>query len=144
MDEKTENIDKAQTSSPTNASFNEETRTGWIDLQIAKLDDLVHGKGDLPGQLEAFDRDTERFIERVFGPADRRLEVYKYAIAGEAERMVNLPEAAQEELAVDTAKKAIQQRRQVLLALRSELDEAEAKEEEALTGEDREDPPGMS
>jgi hypothetical protein len=138
MDEKT------QTSSPTNASFNEESRTGWIDVQMAKLEQLVHSDGDLTSKLDAFDRETERFIERVYGASDRRLEVYTYAISSEAERMVNLPEAAQEDMAVDLGRKAIQQRRQVLLALRSELDEAEHKEAEALTGEDREDPPGMS
>ena len=136
--------DKTQTSSPTNASFNEESRTGWIDVQMAKLEQLVHSDGDLTTKLDAFDRETERFIERVYGASDRRLEVYTYAISSEAERMVNLPEAAQEDMAVDLGRKAIQQRRQVLLALRSELDEAEHKEEEALTGEDREDPPGMS
>jgi hypothetical protein len=45
---------------------------------------------------------------------------------------------------VDIGKKSIQQRRQVLLGMKSEMEDAEAKESEALTGEDHEDPPGMS
>jgi hypothetical protein len=138
MDENT------QTSSPTNASFNEESRTGWIDVQMAKLEELSHTGGDLRRKLEAFDRETERLIKRLYGPTDKRLEVYKYAIIGEAERMVNLPQPAQEDTAVDVGKKSIQQRRQVLLGMKSEMGEAEAKECEALMGEDHEDPPGMS
>jgi hypothetical protein len=136
--------EKAQRSSPTNASFNEESRTDWIDIQMAKLEELSHMGGDLSRKLAAFDRKTERLIERLYGAADKRLEVYKYAIIGEAERMVNLPQPAQEDTAVDTGKKSIQQRRQVLLGMKSEMEEAEAKECEALTGEDREDPPAMS
>jgi hypothetical protein len=135
---------KTQTSSPTNSSFNEESRTAWVDIQMAKLEQLVHAAGDLSTNLEAFDRETERFIERVYGASDKRLEVYKYAIAGEAEPMVNLPEPAQEDMAVDIGRKAIQQRRQILLGMKSELQDAEKDEEKALTGEDREDPPGMS
>jgi hypothetical protein len=135
---------KKQSSTPTNASFNEESRSDWIDLQMAKLDQLVHTQGDLGPKLDAFDRETERQIERLYGATDKRLEVYKYAIMGEAERMVNLPQPAQEDMAVDTAKKAIQQRRQVLLGMKSEMDEAEAKECKALMGEDHEDPPAMS
>jgi hypothetical protein len=133
-----------QTSSPTNASFNEETRRTWIDSQMAKLERLAHGNGGMSEKLAAFDRETEQLIERLYGPKDRRLEVYKYAIVGEAERLVNLPEAAQEDLAVDVGKKAIQQRRQVLLGLKSELEQAETTEARALAGEDHEDPPGMS
>jgi hypothetical protein len=136
--------EKTQVSSPTNASFNEESRTDWIDIQMAKLNQLVHTDSDLSRKLEAFDRETERLIERLYGPTDKRLEVYKYAMSGEAEPMVNLPEPAQEDMAVDIGKKSIQQRRQVLLGLKSEMEEAEVKETEALTGEDREDPPGMS
>jgi hypothetical protein len=136
--------DKTQTSSPTNASFNEESRTGWIEIQIAKLDQLVHTDGDLSRKLETFDRETERLIERLYGATDKRLELYNYAITGEAETMVNLPESAQEDVAGDMGKKSIQQRRQVLLGLKSEMEDAEVKESEALTGEDREDPPGMS
>jgi hypothetical protein len=136
--------ERAPTRSPTNASFNEESRSNWIDIQMAKLEDISHMVGDLSSKLAAFDRETERLIERLYGSADKRLEVYKYAIAGEAEPMVNLPEPAQEDMAVDIAKKSIQQRRQVLLGMKTEMEEAETKECEALTGEDREDPPGMS
>ena len=58
--------------------------------------------------------------------------------------MVNLPEEAQETLEVDLPKKSLQQRRQVLLGILSELEEIEDAEEDALTGEDHEDPPGIS
>jgi hypothetical protein len=135
---------KKQQSTPTNASFNEESRSDWIDVQMSKLDQLVHIPGDLRPQLDAFDRETERLIARLYGEVDKRLEVYKYAIMGEAERMVNLPQPAQEEAAVNFGKKGIQQRRQILLGMRSEMDEAEAKECDALMGEDHEDPPMMS
>lgn len=55
--------------------------------------------------------------------------------------MVNLPESAQEPMAKDIAKTSIQQRRQVLLGILSEMPGLEDKEEEVLTGEDHEDPP---
>jgi hypothetical protein len=72
------------------------------------------------------------------------LEAYRYATMAEAESVVNLPESAQEEAAQDLPKKAIQQRRQVLEGCRSEFEEVEVKEAQALAGEDHEDPPGMS
>ena len=57
--------------------------------------------------------------------------------------MVNLPESAQEPLAKDLPKTAVQQRRQVLLGILTEMQDMEAKEVSMLVGEDREDPPNI-
>jgi hypothetical protein len=56
---------------------------------------------------------------------------------------VNLPESAQKPIAKDLPKTALQQRRQVLLGILTEVEELEAKEATVLTGEDREDPPSV-
>ena len=108
----------------------------------AQIERLTH----LPGAqtLADFDTETERLIREAYGEANDRLEAYRYATMAEAESMVNLPESAQEESAQDLPKKAIQQRRQVLEGIISELEAVESKEVAALTGEDREDPPMMS
>jgi hypothetical protein len=71
------------------------------------------------------------------------VEAYKYATVAEAEALVNLPESAQEPLAKDLPKTAVQQRRQVLLGILTEMQDMEAKEVSMLTGEDREDPPNI-
>jgi len=63
---------------------------------------------------------------------------------GEAEALVNLPESAQEPLTRDISKKGLQQRRQVLQGILTDLLPLEAQEADLLTGEDREDPPGPS
>ncbi|NUQ79634.1 MAG: hypothetical protein HUU21_39515 [Polyangiaceae bacterium] len=63
---------------------------------------------------------------------------------GEAEAIVNLPESAQEPQTRDVPKKGLQQRRQLLLGILTDIEELEASEAEVLAGEDREDPPGMS
>ena len=72
------------------------------------------------------------------------MESYKYATVGEAEALVNLPESAQEPLTRDIPKKGLQQRRQVLQGILTDLQPLEAQETDSLTGEDREDPPGLS
>jgi hypothetical protein len=72
------------------------------------------------------------------------VESYKYATVGEAEALVNLPESAQEPQTRDIPKKGLQQRRQVLQSILTDLQGLEAQEAELLTGEDREDPPGPS
>jgi hypothetical protein len=72
------------------------------------------------------------------------MEAYEYATLAEAEAVVNIPESAQEPLSQDLPQKAIQQRRQVLQGVVNELEAMEKKEEEALTGEDHEDPPGLT
>ncbi|MDH5775518.1 MAG: hypothetical protein OEZ57_11460, partial [Nitrospirota bacterium] len=61
-----------------------------------------------------------------------------------AEALVNMPESAQESLSQDLPQKAFQQRRQLLHAVLSDLEELEQQEAEALTGEDHEDPPGLN
>jgi hypothetical protein len=94
--------------------------------------------------FDAFDSETEDLLVKFYGEDHQYVEAYKYASLGEAEAMVNLPEEAQEALAVDLPKKSLQQRRQVLLGILSELEEIEDAEEDALTGEDHEDPPGIS
>jgi hypothetical protein len=68
---------------------------------------------------------------------------YKYATVAETEALVNLPESAQEPLAKDLPKTAIQQRRQVLLGILTEMQDMEAREVSMLAGEDREDPPNI-
>ena len=57
---------------------------------------------------------------------------------------MNLPESAQEPQTRDIPKKGLQQRRQLLQSILTELQELEAQEADVLTGEDREDPPGPS
>ena len=127
----------------TNASFTPESRSERIKVQLEKLERLGHQSNQAP-TFNSFDVETEDLLGTLYGKGHKYVEAYKYASLGEAEAMVNLPESAQEPLTRDVPKKALQQRRQVLQGILSELGEMEAKEEEALTGEDHEDPPGMS
>ncbi len=85
--------------------------------------------------------ETAQILSDLYGKGHTYVEAYKYASVGEAEAMVNLPESAQEPLAKDIPKTAIQQRRQVLLGILTEMEGLEDKEEEVLSGEDHEDPP---
>jgi primosomal protein N' len=109
---------------------------------MKKLEALGHRQAT-DQELAQFDEETEQLLIHTFGTSDKRIETYKYASLGEAETMVNLPESAQEQTAQDVPKKAIQQRRQVLEGIVSELQNSEETEEKALTGEDHEDPPMM-
>ena len=127
----------------TNATFTPENRSERIKNQLEKLEQLNH-RSDQPTGLNSFDVETEELLTGLYGKGHKYVEAYKYASIGEAEAMVNLPESAQEPLVRDTPKKALQQRRQVLQGILSEMEDMEGKEEEALTGEDHEDPPGMS
>jgi hypothetical protein len=124
----------------TNSSFSPITRTSQLHAQLEKLESLGHRQAN-DQELAQFDQETEDLLGRHFGPADARLEAYKYATLAEAETLVNMPESAQEQSAQDLPKKALQQRRQVLEGIMSELQPVEGKENEALTGEDHEDPP---
>ena len=81
---------------------------------------------------------------KIYGANHQYVESYKYATVGEAEALVNLPESAQEPLTRDIPKKGLQQRRQVLQSILTDLQPMEAQEADSLTGEDREDPPGPS
>ena len=85
--------------------------------------------------------ETEQILSDLYGKGHKYVESYKYASVGETEAMVNLPESAQEPMAKDIPKTAIQQRRQVLLGILTEMEGLEDKEEEVLAGEDHEDPP---
>jgi hypothetical protein len=91
--------------------------------------------------FDRFDSETEEILAKLYGPGHKYVESYKYASLGEAEAMVNLPESAQEPMAKNIAKTSIQQRRQVLLGILSEMEGLEDKEEEVLTDEDHKDPP---
>lgn len=124
----------------TNSSFSPITRITQLNAQLERLEALSHRQAN-EQELAQFDDEIEELLGRHFGPTDARLEAYKYATLAEAETLVNLPESAQEQSAQDLPKKAIQQRRQILEGILSELQEAEGKETVALTGEDHEDPP---
>ena len=126
-----------------NPTFSPESRAERFQAQIDKLEALSHGKAD-DRALNEFDAETEQLLIEIFGATNKQIETYKYATVADAEMMVNMPESAQEDAAQDLPKKAIQQRRQVLEGCISELQDAETKEAEVLTGEDHEDPPGMS
>jgi hypothetical protein len=124
----------------TNSSFSPITRITQFHALLEKLEALSHRQAN-DRELAQFDDEIEDLMGRHFGPTDARLEAYKYATLAEAETLVNLPESAQEQSAQDLPKKAIQQRRQILEGIVSELQEEKGKENEALTGEDHEDPP---
>ena len=124
----------------TNASFTPESRSIRIKQQL----DVLTGMDPDPGvnpSFEQFDFETEQILSELYGKGHKYVESYKYASVGEAEAMVNLPESAQEPMAKDIPKTAIQQRRQVLLGILSEMEGFEDKEEKVLTGDDHEDPP---
>ena len=88
--------------------------------QIKKLEAFRHGLADSTA-LDEFDAETEQLILRTFREDTHLLEAYGLAIMGEAENIVNIPQAAQEDAAQDIPRKAIEQRRQVLEACMAEL-----------------------
>ena len=124
----------------TNASFTPESRSSRIKRQLDMLTGMDLDPGVNPS-FEEFDVETEQILTDLYGKGHKYVESYKYASIGEAEAMVNLPESAQEPMAKDLPKIAIQQRRQVLLGVLMEMEGLEDKEEEVLSGEDDEDPP---
>jgi hypothetical protein len=89
--------------------------------QIRRLDVLRHGQADSE-KLDEFDAESEQLIRRAFGDATDHLEAYELAMVGEAESIVNMPQAAQEDAVQDVPHKAIEQRRQVLEGCLAELD----------------------
>lgn len=125
----------------------ETSRTKRLEELIHKLEHLSQSsKGTLQEPNEAlglFDGECEQVLKVLYGPEHERLQSNKYATLGEAEAIVNLPESAQLPTERDEFKKSLQQRRQVLQACILELQEADNTEVEALTGEDREDPPAF-
>jgi hypothetical protein len=122
----------------TNASFSPRMRSDELKEQIGKLEHLDHRTPVLP-MLDGFDAETEALLGRLYGTSHKYVEAYKYATVAETEALVNLPESAQE--TKDLPKTAVQQRRQVLLGILTEMQDMEAKEVSMLTGEDHEDPP---
>lgn len=126
----------------TNASFTPRMRSDEVKTQIGKLEALDH-RAPVHPTLESFDTETEALLGRLYGESNRYLETYKYATVAETEALVNLPESAQEPMAKDLPKTALQQRRQVLLGILTDMQDMEAKEVAMLTGEDHEDPPSI-
>lgn len=125
----------------TNASFSAFSRVDALKQQLEKLEKLSQAPANEKA-LEQFDRETEEILQRVDG-RDSKMNAYNFATMAEAEALLNIPESAQEPTSRDNLQKSIQQRRQLLLGLISEMEGMEQKEAEVLTGEDREDPPGM-
>jgi hypothetical protein len=127
----------------SNSSYAPHSRSDELKAQIDKLEQLDHRAPVVP-LFDEFDAETEALLGKLYGADHAYLEAYKYACLAEAEALVNLPESAQEAPAQDRPKTGIQQRRQVLLGIVTEMQELEAQEAKVLLGEDREDPPGYS
>ncbi|MEO8046550.1 MAG: hypothetical protein ABI684_04625 [Nitrospirota bacterium] len=126
-----------------NSMYHARLRSDDITAQIDKLEGLAHHIVVNP-TFDMFDVQTEDILIKIYGANHQYVESYKYATLGEAEAMVNLPESAQEPQSRDIPKKGLQQRRQVLQSILTDLKELETQESRALAGEDREDPPGPS
>ena len=80
--------------------------------QIKKLAALRHMSDS--SALEEFDNETEQLILQRFGQDTKHWEAYELAMMGEAETIVNIPQAAQEDATQDLFHKGLEQRRQVL------------------------------
>jgi hypothetical protein len=124
-----------------NSMYHAHSRSDALKAQIDKLEGLAHHTVVIP-VFDQFDADTEDILINIYGTNHQYVESYKYATVGEAEALVNLPESAQEPLTRDIPKKGLQQRRQVLQSILTNLQPLETQEADLLTGEDREDPPG--
>ena len=90
--------------------------------QIKKLAALRHMADS--SALEEFDDETEQLILQRFGQDTKHWEAYELAMMGEAETIVNMPQAAQEDATQDLFHKGIEQRRQVLEGCLADLAEA--------------------
>ena len=126
-----------------NSTYHAQSRSDALKSQIDKLEGLAHHTVVNPA-FDQFDADTEDMLIKIYGPNHQYVESYKYATVGEAEALVNLPESAQEPLTRDIPKKGLQQRRQALQSILTELQALEAQEADTLSGEDREDSSGPS
>lgn len=126
-----------------NSMYRAQTRSDDLKAQIEKLEGLARHAAVNP-TFNRFDAETEDILMKIYGSNHKYVESYKYATVGEAEALVNLPESAQEPQTRDIPKKGLQQRRQVLQSILTDLQGLEVQEAELLTGEDREDPPGPS
>ena len=92
--------------------------------QIKKLEALRHAADS--SALEEFDAETEQLILQRFGEDTKHWEAYELAMMGEAETIVNMPQAAQEDTTQDMFHKGLEQRRQVLEGCLADLAEATA------------------
>jgi hypothetical protein len=126
-----------------NSMYHAPSRSDALKSQIDKLESLAH-RTVVDPTFEQFDAETEDILITIYGANHPYVESYKYATVGEAEALVNLPESAQEPLTRDIPKKGLQQRRQALQGILTELQMLEVQEADVLTGEDREGPPGPS
>ena len=124
-----------------NASFSPLSRVEQLTQQLKKLEDLSQSSVPM-NRLRQFDGETEEVLRRVDGN-EKHLAAYQMAIMAEGEAIFNLPESAQEAQSRDLLQKSIQQRRQLLTGIVNEWEKLEKKEAAVLTGEDREDPPGL-
>lgn len=129
--------------SNTNASFSPLQHSDFFRAQLEKLERIGHAQVGANDWMK-FDDETEQLLQQAFGDTHQYVEAYTLASMGEAEALVNMPESAQESLSQDLPQMAFQQRRQLLHAVLSDLEELEGEEEEALAGEDHEDPPGLN
>ena len=89
--------------------------------QLKKLQALRHNSDADSTLLDAFDAETEQLILRAFGESTKYLEAYELATVGEAECILNIPQAAQEDATQDLFHKGLEQRRQVLEGCLAEL-----------------------
>ena len=127
----------------TNASFSPLLRSDQFQYQLTKVDKLGYGHVNEQDWVK-FDEETEQLLRQTFGDTHAYVETYALAMMGEAEVLLNIPESAQEPLSQDLPQKAFHQRRQLLHAVMSDLQELEKQEAQVLTGEDHEDPPGLN
>ena len=127
----------------TNASFSAFSRVDQLKQQLEKLEHIISHTPLDPQSLEDFDVETEQVIQSL-DSRRKTMTGYKFATMAEGEALLNLPESAQEPTSRDLLQKSIQQRRQLLLGLISEMEKMEEQEAEVLTGEDKEDPPGLT
>jgi hypothetical protein len=118
----------------TNASFSPRMRSDELKAQsTSRAGSAQDGGGS----------ETEALLGRLYGESHRYVEGTKYAALAETEALVNLPESAQEPMTKDLPKTAVQQRRQVLLSILTEMKDMESKEATMLTDEAHEDPPSI-
>ena len=89
--------------------------------QLKKLEALRHNSDSDSTALDAFDAETEQILLKTFGESTDHLEAYQLATMGEAETIVNIPQAAQEDATQDLFHKGLEQRRQVLEGCLAEL-----------------------
>ncbi|MDR4493541.1 MAG: hypothetical protein R3B74_03805 [Nitrospirales bacterium] len=125
----------------TNASFSPYSRVDQLKERLKRLEDLSEATVSL-NELRRFDQETEELFRKI-DVSEKQMAMYQMATMAEGEALLNLPESAQESQSRDLLQKSIQQRRQMLMGLIGEWESLEKKETAVLTGEDREDPPGL-